>query len=231
MAGYILLNEIPAHTEPYSPENVLVIANGLLTGAPVSTTTRFVVSARSPLTNGYGESEAAGFWGPELKMAGYEAIVITGRAAKPVYLWIHDGQTEIRPSEHLWGKDTAIVQETIRTELGDEKIRVLQIGIAGENLVRYASITNELRHFNGRNGMGAVMGSKNLRAIAVRGFRRSNSNQQLSTFLGRQSDPAGAREPDRQCHQTFAERGNSHSRTESPQSTVHSPQRNRPDRG
>lgn len=172
LAGYILLNEIPAHIEPFSPENVLVIANGLLTGAPVSTATRYIVSARSPLTNGYGESEAAGFWGPELKMAGFEAIVITGRAEQPVYLWIHDGQAEIRQGAHLWGHEPAKVQETIRAELGDEKIRVLQIGIAGENLVRYAGITNDLRHFNGRNGMGAVMGSKNLRAVAVRGKQR-----------------------------------------------------------
>ena len=148
------------------------MANGLLTGAPVSTATRYVVSARSPLTNGYGESEAGGFWGPELKMAGFEAIVITGRAAQPVYIWIHDDQVEIRPADHLWGRGTAEVQDTIRTELGDEKIRVLQIGIAGENLVRFAGISNDLRHFNGRNGMGAVMGSKNLRAIAVRGKQR-----------------------------------------------------------
>jgi len=172
LAGYILLNEIPAHTEPFSPENVLVMANGLLTGAPVSTATRYVVSARSPLTNGYGESEAGGFWGPELKMAGFEAIVITGRAEMPVYIWIHDSQAEIRPADHLWGHEPAEVQETIRTELEDEKICVLQIGIAGENLVRFAGITNDLRHFNGRNGMGAVMGSKNLRAVAVRGRQR-----------------------------------------------------------
>ena len=172
LAGYILLNEVPPHTEPFSPENVLVIANGLLTGAPVSTATRYIVSARSPLTNGYGESEAAGFWGPELKMAGFEAIVVTGRSDQPVYLWIHDGQAEIRQATHLWGHECAEVQTTIRTELGDEKIRVLQIGIAGENLVRYAGLTNDLRHFNGRNGMGAVMGSKNLRAIAVRGKQR-----------------------------------------------------------
>jgi aldehyde:ferredoxin oxidoreductase len=172
LAGYYLLNEMPAHTEPFAPENVLVIANGLLTGAPVSTATRYIVSARSPLTNGYGESEAAGFWGPELKMAGFEAIVISGQAALPVYLWIHDGQAELRPASHLWGSMTAEAQETIRTELGDDKIRVLQIGIAGENLVRYAGITNDLRHFNGRNGMGAVMGSKKLRAIAVRGKQR-----------------------------------------------------------
>ena len=172
LAGYILLNEMPAHTEPFDPENRLVLANGLLTGAPVSTATRYTASARSPLTNGYGESEAGGFWGPELKMAGFEAIVVTGRAPDPVYLWIQDGEAEIRPAGHLWGRKTGEVQEAIRSELGDDKIRVLQIGPAGENLVRFAGITNDLRHFNGRNGMGAVMGSKNLRAIAVRGHTR-----------------------------------------------------------
>jgi aldehyde:ferredoxin oxidoreductase len=172
LAGYILLNEIPPHTDPFAPENVLVIANGLLTGAPISTTTRYIVSARSPLTNGYGESEAGGFWGPELKMAGFEAIVVKGRASEPVYLWVQNGQAEIRPAKHLWGRDTADVQGTIRSELSDQKIRVLQIGIGGENLVRYSGLTNDLRHFNGRNGMGAVMGSKNLRAVAVRGIQR-----------------------------------------------------------
>lgn len=172
LAGYILLNEMRPHTDPFAPENVLVIANGLLTGAPVSTATRYVVSARSPLTMGYGESEAGGFWGPELKMAGLEAIVINGRSSEPVYIWIQEGKAEIRPAGHLWGQLTAHVQETIRAELGDDKIRVLQIGPAGENLVRYAGITNDLRHFNGRNGIGAVMGSKNLRAVAVRGRQR-----------------------------------------------------------
>jgi len=172
LAGYILLNELPPHTDPFSPDNVIVFANGLLTGAPVSTATRYVVSARSPLTGGYGESEAGGFWGPELKMAGFEAIVVKGRASTPVYLWIKNGVAEIRPAEHLWGRMTAEVQETIRAELNDDKIRVLQNGIAGENLVRFAGITNDLRHFNGRNGLGAVMGSKNLRAIAVRGTQK-----------------------------------------------------------
>ncbi len=172
LAGNILLNEMKPHTDPFAPENVLVIANGLLTGAPVSTATRYVVSARSPLTMGYGESEAGGFWGPELKMAGLEAIVINGRSSEPVYIWIQEGKAEIRPAGHLWGQLTAHVQETIRAELGDDKIRVLQIGPAGENLVRYAGITNDLRHFNGRNGIGAVMGSKNLRAVAVRGRQR-----------------------------------------------------------
>lgn len=175
LAGYILLNEIPPQTEPFAPENVLVVASGLLTGAPVSTATRYIVSARSPLTNGYGESEAGGFWGPELKMAGWEAIVVKGKAPKPVYLWVNGDQVEIRTAEHLWGRMTAEVQESIRSELGDEKIRVLQIGPAGENLVRFAGLTNDLRHFNGRNGLGAVMGSKNLRAIAVRGNQRYQS--------------------------------------------------------
>ncbi len=175
LAGYILLNELPPQVDPFSPDNVLVFANGLLTGAPLSTATRYVVSARSPLTGGYGESEAAGFWGPELKMAGWEAIVVKGRAAAPVYLWIKDDQVEIRPAAHLWGRLAAEVQQEIRSELGDEKIRVLQTGIAGENLVRFAAITNDLRHFNARSGMGAVMGSKNLRAIAVRGGQRYQS--------------------------------------------------------
>lgn len=172
LAGYILLNELPANTPAFSPDNVLVFANGLLTGAPVSTATRYVVSAKSPLTDGYGESEAAGFWGPELKMAGYEAIIVKGKAEKPVTIWVDEEQVEIRSAEHLWGKPTEEVQTIIRQEMNDDKIRVLQIGPAGENLVRFAGITNDLRHFNGRNGMGAVMGSKNLRAIAVRGNQR-----------------------------------------------------------
>ncbi len=172
LAGYFLLNEMPPHTDPFAPENVMVIANGLLTGSPVATATRYVISARSPLTGGYGESEAGGFWGPELKMAGFEAIIITGKAAEPVYLWIQDGKAEIKPAKHLWGRSPVDVQKDIRAELGDDKIRVLQIGPAGENLVLYANIANDLRHFNGRNGMGAVMGSKNLRAVAVRGHQR-----------------------------------------------------------
>ncbi len=172
LAGYFLLRELPPHTEPLDPENIFILANGLLTGAPFSTATRFTAAARSPLTRAYGESEAGGYWGPELKMAGWEAIIITGRAEQPVYLWIHNDHVEIREARHLWGREPAEAQTTIREELGDKLIRVLQIGIGGENLVRYAGITNDLRHFNGRNGMGAVMGSKNLKAIAVRGTTR-----------------------------------------------------------
>lgn len=172
LAGYILLREFSPCSDPLSPANVLIFATGLLTGAPLSTATRFTATARSPLTGAYGESEAGGFWGPELRMAGFDAIVITGRSPQPTYLWIHNGQAEIREAKHLWRKEPEVVQATIRHELGDKLIRVLQIGIGGENQVRYASITNELRHYNGRTGMGAVMGSKNLKAIAVRGTGR-----------------------------------------------------------
>ncbi|HWQ83156.1 MAG TPA: aldehyde ferredoxin oxidoreductase family protein [Anaerolineales bacterium] len=169
LAAYFLLRELPLHTDPLSPENMLIFANGLLTGAPVATATRFTAAARSPLTGAYGESEAGGFWGPELKMAGYEAILITGKAVKPVYLSIRNEQVELHPADHLWGQEPESVQSQIRQELGDDKVRVLQIGRAGENLVKYASLTHEMRHYNGRNGIGAVMGSKNLKAVAVRG--------------------------------------------------------------
>jgi aldehyde:ferredoxin oxidoreductase len=172
MAGYFLLKELPPGVEPLGPENLLVIANGWLTGAPVSTATRFTVAARSPLTGGYGESEAGGFWGAELHNAGWDAILITGRAASPVYLSILDEAVEIRPAAHLWGQDPEWAQEAIRQELDEKHARVLQIGLGGENLVRFAAITHDLRHFNGRNGMGAVMGSKNLKAVAVRGHGR-----------------------------------------------------------
>lgn len=172
LAAYLLLRELPAGRDPSGPENVLVLANGLLTGSPISTATRFTAAARSPLTTAYGESEAGGFWGPELRMAGFDAMVIHGRAPRPVYVWIQDGRAEIRPGAHLWGRDPEQAQAAVREETGERLARVLQIGLGGENRVRYAAITNDLRHYNGRTGMGAVMGSKNLKAIAVRGSGR-----------------------------------------------------------
>jgi len=172
LAAYHLLREFQPGGDPLGPENILVLATGLLTGAPISTATRFNAIARSPLTGVFGESDAGGYWGPELKMAGLDAIVVTGRSPDPVYLWVKDGAAEIRDARHLWGQDPPTVQAAIREELGDRLVRVLQIGRAGENRVRYAMLMNDLRHYNGRTGMGAVMGSKNLRAIAVRGSRR-----------------------------------------------------------
>jgi aldehyde:ferredoxin oxidoreductase len=169
VALHYLLSELPSDVDALSPDNILIFAAGLLTGVPGPAMCRYTVSARSPLTGLAGKSEAGGFWGPELKRAGWDAVVIRGRAAQPSYLWIDGDQIELRPAGHLWGKTTSEAQALIRAELGDDKIRIAQIGPAGENLIRFATISNELAHFNGRSGMGAVMGSKNLRAIAVRG--------------------------------------------------------------
>jgi aldehyde:ferredoxin oxidoreductase len=172
LAAYHLLRETAAGVDPLGPDNVLVLAAGLLTGAPVSTATRFTAVARSPLTGAYGESEAGGYWGPELRMAGFDAIILTGRSPQPVWLWVKDGAAEIRSAGDLWGQDPPVVQAAIKEAVGEKNARVLQIGRAGENGVPYALLMNELRHYNGRTGMGAVMGSKNVRAIAVKGSGR-----------------------------------------------------------
>ena len=169
MATYYLLKEMPPRCDPLGPDNVLVFAVGLMVGTPASGMVRYTVAAKSPLTEGFGEAEAGGFWGPELKFAGFDAIIVKGRSPEPVYLWIHDGQVEIRPARHLTGKLAAEAEDAIRQELDDPRIRVAQMGPSGEKFVRFANVVNNLKHFNGRTGMGAVMASKNLRAVAVRG--------------------------------------------------------------
>ena len=193
LAAYHLLREMPAGADPLGPDNVLVLATGLLTGAPVSTATRFNAIARSPLTGAFGESEAGGYWGPELKMAGLDAVILTGRAASPVWIWIRDGVAEIRDAAGLWGQDPPFVQAAIREETGEKNARVLQIGRAGENLVPYAMLMNDLRHYNGRTGMGAVMGSKNVRAIAVKGTHRYLELAHDATALGQLGKALSAR--------------------------------------
>ncbi len=169
LIAHYLLKEMKPGADPLGPDNVLVFAAGPLTGGPFAGSGRNSVGARSPLTGAYGDGEAGGFWGAELKRAGYDAIVVHGQASAPVYLWIKDEEVEIRDAGHLWGKKTADVEEAIKAEVGESSLRVTQCGLAGENLVRYACVANDLTHFAGRTGMGAVMGSKKLRAIAVRG--------------------------------------------------------------
>lgn len=168
MVGYYLLSELPQGVEPYSPANILVFAAGPLTGAAVSGQGRNGAGAKSPLTEGFGNAEGGGFWGAELKRAGYDGIIVTGRAEQPLYLWIHNEQAELRDAAHLWGKTSGETEDTLRAELGDRAIRTALIGPAGEKLVRFAAIVNDRSHFVGRNGLGAVMGSKNLKGIAVR---------------------------------------------------------------
>ena len=166
---YYLLQEMPAHVDALAPENILALSVGVTTGVPISGQSRMTATAKSPLTGAIGDSQCGGFWPAKLKFAGFDAIIIKGKAAKPVYLWIDDGKAELRDASHLWGKVTGEAETTIRDELGDEKIEVLQIGPGGEKMVRFAGLINMCNRANGRTGMGAVMGSKNLKAVAVRG--------------------------------------------------------------
>ena len=167
--GYYLLREMPKGADPLGPDNLLIFAGGTITGIPVAGAGRSCVGGKSPLTGAYGEADVGGFFGAELKLAGYDAVVIRGKAKKPVYLWIHDGEAELRPAEHLWGTTTLECQTKIQEELGDSRVRLAMIGPGGEKLVRTACVINDLRHAAGRTGMGAVMGSKNLKAVAARG--------------------------------------------------------------
>lgn len=166
---YYLLQEMPPGIDPLEPDNIIAFSVGITTGVPISGQSRVTVTAKSPLTGAIGDSQAGGFWPAKLKFAGFDAIIVKGRAKSPVYLWVHDGQAEIRDAGHLWGMQTGETQMAIVDELGDKKIEVLQIGPAGEKKVKFASILNMCSRANGRNGMGAVMGSKNLKAIAVNG--------------------------------------------------------------
>ena len=169
MIAHYLLQEVRPEVDALDPENRLVFALGPVTGVPLGGCGRNCVGAKSPLTGAFGKSEVGGHWGAELKRAGLDGIVVQGRAERPVYLWVHDGEAEIRDATGLWGEETRTCQERIREELGDRRVRVAQIGPGGENLVRFACIINDLKGAAGRTGMGAVMGSKNLKAIAVRG--------------------------------------------------------------
>jgi aldehyde:ferredoxin oxidoreductase len=171
-ASYYLLKTLRPGVDPLSPENVLIFACSVVTGAPISGWNRYTVAAKSPLTHVFGESEAGGYFGPELKFSGFDALVIHGRAASPLYLFIKDCEVQFRDARDIWGLDNFETLLRIQEEVGDKRVRVASIGPAGERLVRFANITNDIEHFNGRTGMGAVMGSKNLKAVAVRGSRK-----------------------------------------------------------
>jgi len=165
--AYTLLQEVPAGADPLGSENKLIFATGVLTYSKLSGTSRFSVMAKSPLSGGYGEAEAGGWWGPELVAAGFNAIILEGKAETPVYLWIHNGEVEIRDASSIWGMTNKKAYDWLIAQHG--RARIAQIGPAGENLVRYAHILNELHHVNGRSGMGSVMGSKKIKAIVVHG--------------------------------------------------------------
>jgi len=171
LIGYYLLKELKPGIDPLGPENKLIFTAGVITGISCGGCGRSAVGSKSPLTNGWGDSQGGGFWPTELKRAGWDAIIIEGKSDRPVYLWIQDDEVQIRDASHLWGQETKETEKQIQEELDDGKVRVAQIGPAGEKLIRIACIANDLIHFYGRNGHGAVMGSKNLKAIAVRGHK------------------------------------------------------------
>jgi aldehyde:ferredoxin oxidoreductase len=167
----LLYNEVKQGIDPLGPENKLFFGTSPLTGTGLLTSGRIHVTAKSPLTGILGDSNAGGHFGPEVKWAGYDHIIIEGAAEKPVYLWIDDDHVEIRDAGHLWGKVVSQTYAILRDELGDPRIRIASIGPGGENLVRFASLMTDYGNACGKTGMGTVMGAKKLKAVAVRGTR------------------------------------------------------------
>ncbi len=187
--AHTLLTEVPKGANPLGVENRLVFALGPMTGHALIGGGRNSIGAKSPLTGGYGETEVGGFWGAELRKGGYDAIIIQGISPKPVFLWINDGQAELRDASNLWGLGILNTSNALQKELEGYSFRSAIIGQAGENLVRYASIHTDISHVAGRTGLGAVMGSKKLKAIAVKGTKRPDiankeAIQVLSRFMG-----------------------------------------------
>jgi aldehyde:ferredoxin oxidoreductase len=168
LGAYYLYTLTQPSIDPLSPENVLTFTPGFLANLAVGAYNRLAITAKSPLTGAVIDSQAGGYWGPECKMAGFDAIVIQGRASQPVYIMVKDGDAHIRDAHDIWGLETGPAEERIKNLEGEPRLRTCMIGPGGENLVRFANIANNLRHFAGRGGLGAVMGSKNLKAIAVR---------------------------------------------------------------
>lgn len=166
----ILFDEVSPTADPLGPENKLIFAGGPFTGTNIPCTSRMAVTAKSPLTGAVGMALSGGYFPAELKFAGYDALIVEGRSEKPVYLWINDGEVSFQSAEKLWGTKTFDCQQIIKDRLKDQSIRVACIGPAGENMSKISCIINERRAV-GRKGLGAVMGSKNLKAIAVKGSK------------------------------------------------------------
>ena len=165
---YYCMRDIPKGADPLGSENVLALSAGVVTGAPVMASSRITANAKSPVTGGIGDAQGGGFFGNTLKFAGFDAVIITGKAEKPVYIYVQDGKAEIRDASHIWGMTTKDYETALRSEISRDVV-VCGIGPAGENKCAYACIINERKHACGRTGMGAVMGSKNLKCVAAAG--------------------------------------------------------------
>lgn len=167
--AYHLLREVKKDADPLGPDNILLMSTGPVTGIPVSGSGRNAVGAKSPLTGGFGEADAGGFWQAELKMAGFDEIIFTGQASKPLWLWVSEDKAELRDAGKLWGLEVAECQDEMRKEVGVKNARTALIGPAGEKKSRISCVINDLNHVAGRCGLGAVMGSKKLKGVAVKG--------------------------------------------------------------
>ena len=172
MGMYYILREMPQGADPLGRENVLTLMCSVTTGAAISGQSRINANAKSPISGGIGDSQGGGFFPAELKFAGIDGIVVKGRSDKPVYLWIKDGEFELRDAAHLMGRKTGEVDEILKEELGDKKIEILQHGPAAEKGVIFSSLVSMSNRNNGRTGMGLVMASKNLKAVVVRGAKK-----------------------------------------------------------
>jgi len=167
--AYLLYNHTKKGCDPLSPDNALMISGGILAATCASATARTHVMAKSPLTGLLGSANMGGFFAPELAWAGFHHLVIKGKAKHPVYIYIHNGEIQIRDASDIWGQMVPDAQWAIREDLGDQEVKSLVCGPAGENLVRFANVMTGIKNSGGRTGMGCVMGSKNLKAVAVRG--------------------------------------------------------------
>lgn len=196
----VLCERMKANEDPLGPNNMLGFVTGLLTGTGAPSTPRYVVVTKSPLTGTWGDSNSGGFFAPELKAAGYDAVFFTGISPKPVYLWLHDGEAELRDASHLWGKNTVETERILRRELSDWKARVACIGPVGESKSLIASIMHEHRAA-GRSGVGAVMGAKRLKALVVRGTKRVPVADATRLKKLRQSTLEAFKSPPLQCDQ------------------------------
>ena len=178
-----LISEIDPKVDPLSADNKIVWATGPLTGTMASTGGRYTVITKSPLTGAIACSNSGGYWGAELKMAGWDMVIFEGASAKPVYLHINDDEAELRDASHLWGQSVWKTEEILKSSLQDPLLRVCSIGKAGENGVLYAAVVNDLHRAAGRSGVGTVMGSKNLKAIAVRGTKGVGNIRDPKAFM------------------------------------------------
>ena len=195
VAARILWDRTGPETDPLGPDNVLVVGTGPLTGVMFSPAGRMMFASKSPLTGVWAESHSGGFFGPEMKYAGFDMIVISGRSPKPVYLYLQDGDAELRDATHLWGRETDVTTRMIREELRDPSVETAVIGPAGENQVLYGCVIIDFYRAAGRTGLGAVMGSKNLKGIAASGSLPLEAHDMERYLQANEEEMAKLRDP------------------------------------